>query len=184
MTQEEREKAISLLTRSRQTVREAVAGVTAEEARWTPAPERWCVLQYVEHLALSDDGIVGMVKRIMNEPPTPETAEERVAREERIRSMPMPRGVNRAPKSLQPAAKFASVEEAMKAFEAARERSLEFAQTVEGDLRSHFSSHGVLGPMDGYQWLCANARHAESHAGHIRELRQLWADAQGIGAGS
>jgi hypothetical protein len=29
----------------------------------------------------------------------------------------------------------------------------------------------VLGPLDGYQWLVGNARHAETHAAHIRELR-------------
>jgi len=43
-------------------------------------------------------------------------------------------------------AKCADVNEAMQAFEAARDRTIEFTRTVEGDLRSHFSNHGVLGP--------------------------------------
>ena len=46
-------------------------------------------------------------------------------------------------------------------------------QEVTGELRDHFADHPVLGPMDGYQWLVANARHVESHAGHIREIRSL-----------
>jgi len=176
MTEQEREKALALLNRSRTTLREAVAGVTVEEAQWKPSPDRWSILQYVEHLAISDDGLVAMVKRIMSEPATPETPEERAAREQRIRETPIPRGANRAPQALQPPGRFASVDEAMQAFEAARDRSLAFAGTVEGDLRSHFANHGVLGPLDAYQWLLGNARHVETHSGHIRELRELWAE--------
>lgn len=175
MTEQEREKALALLARTRLSLRAAVDGVTNEEAHWTPGPDRWSILQYVEHLALSDDGLVGIVKRVMNEPATPETPEERAARESRIRATPMPRGANHAPSALQPPGKFTTIADAMAAFEAARDRSIEFTRTVDGDLRSHFSSHSVLGPMDAYQWLLGNARHVETHSGHIRELRQLWA---------
>ena len=166
---------MELLARTRVTLRSAVEGVTPEEAAWKPAPERWSILQYVEHLAISDDGLVGLVKRVMASPATPETAEERAAREQRIRSTPIPRGANKAPESLQPPGRFSSVAEAMAAFEAARDRTVEFTRTVEGDLRGHFANHGVLGPLDAYQWLTGNARHVESHAAHIRELRELWA---------
>lgn len=178
MTQQEREKALELLARTRLTLRGAVEGVTSAEATWKPGPDRWSILEYVEHLAVSDDGLVALVKRIMAQPATPETPEDRAAREQRIRATVIPRGANRAPESLLPPGKYADLGEAMRAFEEARDRSIEFTRTVEGDLRSHFSNHGVLGPMDAYQWLLGNARHVETHSGHIRELRQLWAGSQ------
>ena len=174
MTEQEREKALALLTRTRQTLLDAVAGVTYDEAIWKPNAERWCILEYVEHLAISDDGLVALVKRIMTEPPTVETPEEQKERELKIRATPVPRGANRAPKALQPPGRLADLGEAIQAFEAARERTMEFTRTVEGDLRSHFANHGVLGPLDAYQWLVGNARHVETHSGHIRELRELW----------
>ena len=176
MTQQEREKALALLSRTRVTLQEAVAGVTPDEAQWKPGPDRWSILEYVEHLVVSDDGLVALVKRTMAQPATPETQEERAAREQRIRETPIPRGANRAPEALQPPGKFTTVAEAMQAFEAARDRTIVFTNTVEGDLRSHFSNHGVLGPLDAYQWLLGNARHVETHSAHIREVRQLWAD--------
>ena len=179
MTEQERDKALTLLTRTRLTLREAVDGVTDEEANWTPGPGRWSILQYVEHLAVSDDGLVALVKRIMAEAPTPETPEDRAAREARIRSTAIPRGANHAPPALQPTGKQANVQEAMHAFEAARDRTLGFVESVQGDLRSHFSNHGVLGPLDAYQWLLGNARHVETHSGHIGELRQLWSARSG-----
>lgn len=174
ITDAERELAIKVLTRSRTTLLDAVDGVTDEESRWKPNPERWSILQYVEHLAVSDDGLVDLVRRILTTPPQPETPEERDARVARIAGTKIERGVNNAPERLQPKARFATLQEAVDAFLAARERTLAFAHETQDDLRSHFAPHPVLGPMDGLQWLMGNARHAESHSGHILELREAW----------
>jgi DinB superfamily len=171
LTDLEREKALGLLNRSRQTLLDAVAGVTDEEARWKPEPDRWSILEYVEHLAVSDDELIAMIKRSLATPARPETEAERRERETKIRETPVPRGANHAPKMLQPGDRFATLAEAVAAFLAARERSIEYARSTQDDLRSHFTDHSVLGPLDGYQWLVGNARHAETHAAHIRELR-------------
>jgi hypothetical protein len=173
LTALEREKALGLLNRSRQTLLNAVEGVTENQARWKPAADRWSILEYVEHLAVSDDELITMIKHSLATPPRPETEAERREREAKIRETPVPRGANRAPEMLQPGGRFASLEQAIAAFLAARERSLEYARSTQEDLRSHFADHSVLGPLDGYQWLMGNARHAETHAGHIRELRTM-----------
>lgn len=177
MTEQERAKALELLDRTRLTLSAAVDGVTDAEAAWKPSPDRWSILEYVEHLSISDDGLVALVQRTMAQPATPESAEDRAAREQRIRATTIPRGANRAPESLLPPGKHADLSHALQAFEAARDRTIEFTRTVQGDLRSHFHNHGVLGPLDAYQWLLGNARHVETHSGHIRELRALWAAA-------
>ncbi len=173
ITDRERETALALLVRSRTAVLKAVEGVTEEQARWKPAPERWSILEYVEHLAVSDDGLVALVKRSLSTAAHPETEEERKAREEKIRGTPIPRGANRAPEHLKPGARFDSLADAVAAFLAARERTIEFARSTTDDLRSHFTPHPVLGQMDGYQWVCGNARHAESHAAHVVEIRGM-----------
>ena len=173
LTDKERESTIKRLTRSRQTLVEAVEGVNESQARWKPAPDRWSILEYVEHLAVSDDALIDMIRKSLKTPANPETEEQRRAREQRIRETPMPRGANRAPEPLVPGGRFDSLAGALAAFLAARERTLEFALTTEDDLRSHFSNHTVLGPLDGYQWLNGNAHHAETHAAHIREIREM-----------
>ena len=175
LTDAERESALRSLTRSRAVLLEAVEGVTDEQSRWKPDVGRWSILEYVEHLAISDDGLVDLVRRILTQPATPETPEVRKAREDRIGGIKFERGMNHAPRRLQPHAKFANLQEAVDAFLAARERTLEFARTTEDDLRSHFGPHPVLGPLDGLQWLMGNARHVETHSAHIRELKELWA---------
>src|SRR5580693_10796479 len=97
ITDQERETALALLERSRGVVLKAVDGVTENQARWKPAPERWSILEYVEHLAVSDDALVALVERSLQSPARPETEIERRAREQKIRETPLPRGVNRAP---------------------------------------------------------------------------------------
>ncbi|HTB14942.1 MAG TPA: DinB family protein [Bryobacteraceae bacterium] len=173
ITEKERETALALLARSRTALLTAVEGVTEEQARWKPGPERWSILEYVEHLAVSDDALVAMVKRSLEAPGHVETEEERKAREQKIRETPLPRGVNHAPESLKPVARFASLADAVSAFLAARERTIEYAQSTTDDLRSHFAPHSVLGQLDGYQWLCGNARHVENHAAHVVEIRGM-----------
>jgi hypothetical protein len=173
ITDRERETALALLTRSRTAVLNAVDGVTDLQAQWKPAPDRWSIIEYIEHLAVSDDGLVALVKRSLNTPAHTETEDERKSREQKLRETKIPKGVNRAPENLKPAARFDSLAEAVSAFLAARERTIEFAQSTADDLRKHFTPHPVLGQMDGYQWLCGNARHAESHAAHVLEIRGM-----------
>jgi DinB superfamily len=173
ITDQERETALALLDRSRGVVLKAVEGVTEDQARWKPAPDRWSILEYVEHLAVSDDALVALVKRSLESPEHIETPEERKAREQKIRETPIPRGANRAPEALRPVARFDSLSDALAAFLSARERTVEYAKSTTDDLRSHFAPHGVLGQLDGFQWLCGNARHAETHAAHMVEIRGM-----------
>jgi hypothetical protein len=173
ITDGEREKALALLERSRTAVLNAVDGVTDHQAQWKPGPERWSILEYVEHLAVAEDGLVKLVKKSLHTPAYIETEEERRAREQKIRATPIPRGVNRAPENFKPVARFDSLAAAVAAFLAARVRTVEYARSTAEDLRSHFAPHPVLGQMDGYQWLCGNARHAETHAGHVAEIRGM-----------
>lgn len=173
LTEKERERAIERLNLTRQVLLKAVDGVTEVQARWKPAPDRWSILEYVEHLAISDDELVAMIKRSLATPARPETVEELKAREQKIRETPVPRGANKAPETLQPGGHFQSLADAVQAFLAARERTLEYARTTQDDIRSHFTHHSVLGPLDGYQWLNGNAHHVETHSAHIKEIREM-----------
>ena len=74
LTDQERQKAIHVLTKTRQILLDAVEGVTENQARWKPAPDRWSILEYTEHLAVSDDGLVAIVQQSLQTPARTETA--------------------------------------------------------------------------------------------------------------
>src|SRR4051812_32816082 len=165
MTAEEREAVIARLNTSRDRLRAALSNVSDAQAQFTPEDGRWSILQLTEHLAASDDALVAVIRRALDSPAAPELMEKAQSNDHRFKGefKPLPRGVNKAPESIQPKSKFATVAEALAAFEAGRARTLTFAQQTTDDLRSHFAPHPVLGPMDGYQWLIATAIHVESH---------------------
>src|SRR5437588_6905379 len=124
MTERERETALGWLARSRQALLDSVDGVSENQARWKPTADRWCILEYVEHLAVSDDALVELIQRNLQTPAQIETEEERRQREKKIRETPVPRGINHAPDHLTPQHRFDSLQQALSAFLAARERTL------------------------------------------------------------
>src|SRR5260370_40869278 len=138
LTDPERQKGTHVLPKTRQILLDAVDGVTENQARWKPSPDRWSILEYTEHLAVSDDGLVALVQKSLQTPAKTETADERRERENKIRATPIPRGLNKAPHTLRPSGRFASLAEALAAFRAASERTMQDAATTQDDLRSHF----------------------------------------------
>ena len=173
ITDRERRDAIDRLQSSRDKLLAAIAGISDEQAAFKPSPERWSILQLVEHLATSDPGLMALIRRALASPAQPELMEVAQKHDHRFHGelKPFPRGVNKAPENLQPKSVYASIADAGAAFERAREATLAYARTVDDDLRSHFAPHPLAGPMDGYQWLLACAIHVESHVLQIEELK-------------
>ena len=174
MTASERQSAIDRLISSRDLLLQATAGVSGAQATFTPEPGRWSILQLVEHLALSDPGLLKRIKRALGEPAQPELMEEVRQKDVRFAGelKPLPRGLNKAPEHLLPAGTYPALSQALAAFEEGRAITLEFARETNDELRSHFAPHSLLGPMDCYQWLMACAIHVESHARQIEDLKQ------------
>src|ERR1700684_3505017 len=71
MTAEERTKAIGYLDESRKEFLAAIDGVTAEQWKWKPAPERWSVGETAEHIVLAEASLFGNVQKAIASPPNP-----------------------------------------------------------------------------------------------------------------
>src|SRR5438045_9788809 len=85
ITDQERNAAIVLLARSRQTLLDAIDGVSDIQSCWQSEPGRWTILEYVEHLAISDDALIALVERSLKTEPRHETPEARRVREQKIK---------------------------------------------------------------------------------------------------
>jgi hypothetical protein len=174
ITEEQRAAAIAKLESSRAKLLAAIDGVTDAQAQFTPLPDRWTILQLVEHLAISDPGLLALIRRALAAAPQPELMAEVHKRDYRFlgETKPLPRGVNKAPEALQPKSLYATLADAKAAFLKARAETIEYARTTQDDLRDHFAPHPILGMMDGFQWLVACAGHVEIHTLQIEELKQ------------
>jgi hypothetical protein len=173
ITTAERQTAVDRLTSSRDLLLRSAAGVSDAQAVFTPEPGRWSILQLVEHLAISDVGLLRRIRRALDEPAQPGLMQEVRQKDRRFTGefKPLPRGVNKAPVDLLPTGQYGCLAAAAAAFAKNRGVTLDFARETDDELRSHFAPHTLLGPMDCYQWLMACALHVESHVLQMEALK-------------
>jgi uncharacterized damage-inducible protein DinB len=174
MAPAERTEIVENLERSRQEFMAAVAGLTEAQARARPDPERWSVLDCVEHVTTVEQRFLGWLEaaKKLDEP--------RVDKEKEAGLMArIPDRSTRAksPEAALPTGRFATLQQALEQFNRGRTRSVEFAQDRCDDLYCLASEHPRFGPMNGVEFLIIIAGHSRRHAAQILETRAGLADA-------
>ena len=71
-----------------------------------------------------------------------------------------------AQEPLRPTGKWASAEDAARAFKLRRDRTISFVRETKADLRSHSQNN-----RDAYQWFLFLAGHSERHVTQINEVK-------------
>lgn len=167
MAPQERSEIVNNLARSREEFLAAVAGLTDEQAKARPDPERWNVLECVEHVATVEERFLGWLDQ------AEKLDARRMDREKELRLMAMipDRSVRmKAPEAVVPTGQYATLADAIARFEAMRARSIQFAEKPQ-DLYCLASSHPRFGQVNGVELLIIIAGHARRHGEQIRELR-------------
>lgn len=164
----DREQTLRLIAESDEALVAAVAGLSDEHARKRPDPERWSVLECVEHVILGDDAMFARV----NAHSTPGAPPGERLEELSLRGM-----INRerkfaAPELLRPIGRFSSLPEAIAVFRQRRARSVAYVEQYQEDPRNRTTLHPGLGPISCHEMLLALALHPARHALQIREVRE------------
>lgn len=167
MAPQERSEIVHNLERSREEFLAAVAGLTDEQAKAKPDPERWSVLECVEHVATVEERFLGWLEQAQK------LDARRMDREKELRLMAMipDRSVRlKAPEAAVPTGQYTKLADAVAQFEALRARSIRFAEKP-GDLYCLASQHPRWGEVNGVELLIIIAGHARRHGEQIREIR-------------
>jgi hypothetical protein len=144
----------------------ALSGLTDDQVRTRPTPERWSVLECLEHVSFVERRFLGMVKT--SEAGTP--VERNNEREAELRDRMQDR-VNRrtAPEAVRPAGKHGSLPEALEDFNATRDETIRFASDQGANLLTRSANHPVLGPLNGVEALLLIVGHCRRHTEQMRE---------------
>ena len=158
---------IGTLEASRQDLH-AAAAVPESQARINPEAGRWSVIDCVEHVVLAEERFLGWLEK-GNEV---ETARANPQKEAELAVAVTNRASRaQAPEAAQPKGRFGSLAEALAAFDAVRNRSVQFVQQRGSKLYQLMAEHPRFGPMNGAEFVQIIAGHARRHAAQIREVR-------------
>jgi hypothetical protein len=169
VTPAEREHAQRYLSETRKSVEDAVKGLTEAQWKFRPASDRWSIAEVVEHLALIEDAVDGILGKI---PQAPASAADRDAKQvdAKVVSQVLDRSNKvQAPEGALPTGSWTPAG-ALDHYLAARARTAELLTSTSG-LRAHVIVHPYFGPLDGYQWVLAVAAHSVRHTQQILEVK-------------
>jgi hypothetical protein len=168
----ERTKLVQYLTSTRDQVLAEAEKITDAQWSFKSAPERWSVGEVVEHLALAESFIFGMLEKTMaGAAPTPEQLKATQGKDDMIlKVIPDRTKKAQAPEPLQPGKSLGSRSAVLAAFKERRAKSIDYASKTTADLRGRVAD-SPLGPLDGYQWMLFMGAHMERHLAQIREVK-------------
>ena len=172
LTSDERKEAIKYLEETRKNFLDSVKGLSEAQWKFKAAPDRWSVAEVAEHIAVSEETLMSLVtERIMKSPATPEKKETAKGKDAQLRNQVVDRSTRvQAPEMLKPTNRWATQAELVKAFNASRDKTINYIKTSQDDLRSHFGPHPLLKDLDAYQWITLISAHSARHTDQIKEV--------------
>jgi hypothetical protein len=173
MKQEEREFVVGQLRASEARLLEVVRGLTEEQWRFREAPERWSIAEVVEHLAVWESFMLGAVRGALEGLAEPEKQAAVAGKDALVLGLAGSRDKKlKSREAAQPTGRWNDFGEMLAEFRVRRARTVEFAESTQADLRSHFFAHVTFGDLDCYQWLVAMGQHTLRHVEQIEEIRR------------
>jgi len=170
ITSAEKQHALTYLEQTRDNLLAATRGLSEAQLRFKPGPDRWSVIECVEHLALIEGMVNQNVFPKLPAAPAPAAGSEIRKLDVTVESRVADRSEKfQAPEPAVPTGRWPS-SETIDRFLAGRTQTAAFLQSSP-DLRGHVVPHPVLGPMDGYEWVIAVAAHTERHTKQILEVK-------------
>ena len=165
----DRQQILRLIAESDEALVAAVAGLADEGARRRPEPERWSVLECIEHVILVEDGVFASIsaRSTPGAPAVEPRREGQILRGMTNRERKFP-----APGHAEPTGRYASLAEALLEFRKRRARTVAYVEQYQDDPRNRTTLHPVIGPVSCQEMFLVLALHPARHALQIREARR------------
>jgi hypothetical protein len=146
-----------------------VSRVTEEQARTRPAPDRWSVLECLEHVNFVERRFLRMVRESEARPPAERDVVREAALMERVTDLSNRRT---APETVHPFGRYQSISEALQDFNAVRDETLRFASEEGVNLLARSARHHAFGPLNGAETLLLIGFHGRRHTAQMREAAE------------
>lgn len=170
LTREERKFAVDHLNETRADLMAAVQGLSEAQLNYKPSPDRWSVLECVQHITLASHGLYEMMQQTVvtsNDSSWTSTVTDTGF----IRSV---EDRSRKAQAAEPLKPYNSPDKdlasTLKTFNAGRDSLIRFVDTTHGDLRAHIANLGFA-KVDAYQIILLISAHTNRHTQQLNEVK-------------
>jgi uncharacterized damage-inducible protein DinB len=171
MTEAERSYLIDQLERSKKGVLASIAGVSDGQWTFKPAPNVWSVQECAEHIVLAESYFFAAAQQALKTPAVARPETSNAAQDQKLVAAAKDRTAKRkAPEAIVPSGKFATSQDAVRAFTEVRDKSIAYVKSTDDELRTHIAK-GPAGELDAYQFLLLMAAHSGRHTEQIHEVQ-------------
>jgi hypothetical protein len=171
MTPDERSKALKWLEESRREFLAAIDGVSEQQWKWKPAPDRWSVGEVAEHIVIAEASQFANVRKAISSAPNPAWEAQTKGKTERLEAVLAPRlGRVQAPEAIVPKGGM-TLAQVRERFEKQRAEMVKFARETDAPLKQYTIDNPFFGALNGYQWLIYAPLHTMRHDKQIAEVK-------------
>lgn len=170
LTKAERRFAIDHLNKTRADLLAAVKGLSEAQLNYKPSPDRWSVLECVQHITLASHGIAELMQQTIV---TPNDSNWQST----VTDTGFIRGVedrSRKAQAAEPLKPYNSPDKdlasTLRTFNASRDSLIHFIDTTHSDLRAHVANLGFA-KVDTYQIILLVSAHTNRHTQQLNEVK-------------
>ncbi len=167
----ERARAIDYLKSTESGLYAAIKGLSEEQLNFKPDEESWSIAECVEHIAISEQQIFGLVDMSLKTEADPSKRGEVKMTDEQIFGFIVDRSskVKTRPE-FEPDNKYGSHKGALKEYKKLRKEHIDYVKKTNDDLRNHYFEF-PFGMTDAYQVIVFMAGHNKRHVLQIEEIK-------------
>lgn len=170
LTEAERKFAADHLTKTKNDLLNAVQGLSEAQLNFKPAADRWSVLECVQHITLSSNGLFGFEQQTLKAP-NDSNFKPTVTDEQFIEMIQDRSHKAQAPEPFKPVnSPYKTLDETLNAFTGARDSLITYVQTTNDDLRAHIAQL-PFAKVDAYQIILLISAHTNRHTQQLNEVK-------------
>ena len=169
LSSQEVSKATDYLVFTRDNLLSVLSDLSDSQWRFRPDPDAWSIADVLEHLALIESRVHGIVAQMPNAPAVEPDRIDSQVEATILAAVPNRSNKFKAPPFICPSQQ-CSPEESLARFLERRARTIDLLVEAPA-LRGHVIPHPILGPWDGYQWILAVSAHCARHTEQMLELK-------------
>lgn len=170
ITKEDRTAAIDHLKETQSELMKSVKGLSEAQLNFKPTPESWSIAECVEHLAISESTIFGLVAKSLEAEADAAKKSELKFDDAGLVNMISDRSFKvKTQKPFEPTGKFGSYKGSLDSFKSQRKSNMKYVKSTKDDLRNHYFEF-PFGLVDSYQIIRFMSGHTTRHTKQISEI--------------